>query len=56
MKKTRQRTMRPALRKETLRHFQTQEMSAVAGGARIWRPVGYAEDTTPIGEWVDTNP
>jgi hypothetical protein len=57
MKKTRPRTMRPALRKETLRHLQAPEMSAVAGGARIWRPLGYAEDTTPVGEWVDgTNP
>jgi hypothetical protein len=57
MKTTCQRTIRPTLRKETLRHLQTPEMSAVVGGARIWRPLGYADDTTPVGEWVDgTNP
>jgi hypothetical protein len=57
MKKTRQKTTRPVLHKETLWHLQKSEMWVVVGGARIWRPSGYAEDTTPIGEWVDdTNP
>lgn len=41
------------LRKETLRRLDRSELNEVIGGVRIWKPVGFADDTTPIYEWVD---
>ena len=42
-----------ALRKETLRRLGDLELRGAAGGARLWRPGGFADDTTPIYEEVD---
>jgi hypothetical protein len=50
--KTNQKTSAPALRKETLRRLEEVELRA-AGAARIYVPIGRAEDTTPIYSYVD---
>jgi hypothetical protein len=41
------------LRKETLRRLASTELNEVIGGVRIWKPVGFADDTTPIYDWVE---
>jgi hypothetical protein len=41
------------LRKETLRRLEDSELQGVAGAARMWKPAGFAEDTTPIYDYVD---
>jgi hypothetical protein len=41
------------LRTETLHRLEGPKLRAVVGGARLWRPLGYAEDTTPLYEEVD---
>ena len=57
MEKKQQKTKQPgsslALRKETLRQFGDSELRGAAGGARMWKPAGFADDTTPIYEEVD---
>ena len=48
-KKTqKQKTSSLTLRKETLRRLEDSALQRVAGGAKIWIPVGHADDTTPI--------
>ncbi len=42
-----------ALRKETLRRLGDSELRGAAGGARMYKPVGFADDTTPFDEEVD---
>jgi hypothetical protein len=42
-----------ALRKETLRRLDDSQLQGVAGAGRIRVPVGFAEDTTPIYDYVD---
>jgi len=46
--KTRQKASPLALRRETLRSLGDSELQGVAGGARIYKPVGFDDDTTPI--------
>lgn len=41
------------LRTETLRRLDDSKLQGVAGGVRIWKPVGFADDTTPIYEEYD---
>jgi hypothetical protein len=36
------------LQTETLRRLDDSQLHRVAGGARIWKPLGFADDTTPI--------
>lgn len=42
-----------ALQKETLRPLETSELQAMAGGVRIWKPVGFADNTDPLYSWSD---
>jgi hypothetical protein len=51
--KTKQKPSPLAFRKETLRRLAEPELQGVAGGARLWRPGGFADDTTPIYIEVD---
>jgi hypothetical protein len=56
MKKTsnpKPRTTSLTFRKETLHRLDSSQLQEAAGGVRIWKPTGYAEDTTPIYYWVD---
>jgi hypothetical protein len=47
--KTKQEKTSPlAVRKETLRRLEDSALQGVAGVAKIWIPVGFADDTTPI--------
>lgn len=46
--KTKQKTSSLALRKETLRQLEKSELQHVDGGAKMWVPIGRADDTTPI--------
>jgi len=48
MKKNDPKTSSLALRKETLRQLEKSELLRVDGGARIYTPIGHADDTTPI--------
>lgn len=52
MKKTqagmKQKTASLRLETETLHRLEASKLRGVAGGARIWRPSGFADDTTPI--------
>lgn len=41
------------LRKESIRQLASSGLKAVAGGVRIWKPVGLADDTTPLYAWED---
>ncbi|HKH47375.1 MAG TPA: hypothetical protein VKM72_22185 [Thermoanaerobaculia bacterium] len=43
-----QKTDPLALRKETLRSLGDSELRGVDGAARMWKPVGFDDDTTPI--------
>ena len=52
-KKIAQTTSPLTLRKETLRRLASAELNEVIGGVRIWKPVGFADDTTPIYDWVE---
>jgi hypothetical protein len=42
------------LHKETLRRLGSSELQGVAGMGRIRIPVGYAADTTPVYDDLDT--
>jgi hypothetical protein len=42
-----------ALRKETLRHLDSSDLQKAAGAVRIWKPVGFADDTTPVYGWSE---
>jgi hypothetical protein len=53
MKRKQSKTASLVLRKETLLQLKESDLKKVAAAARIWRPSGYAEDTTPLGEYVD---
>jgi hypothetical protein len=53
MEKTKLKTSPLSLRKETLRRLQDSELRGVAGVARVRIPIGFAEDTTPIGSYDD---
>jgi len=46
--KTKQETSPLALHKETLRRLEDSELRGAVGAARLWRPVGFDDDTTPI--------
>jgi hypothetical protein len=48
MKKKSLKTGSLALRKETLRQLEKSELQHVGGGARIYIPIGHADNTTPI--------
>lgn len=41
------------LRKESIRQLDSSRLRDVAGGVRIWKPVGFADDTTPVYGWED---
>jgi hypothetical protein len=41
------------LRKETLRRLDSSDLQKAAGAVRIWKPVGFADDTTPIYDWSE---
>ncbi|MFL6260014.1 MAG: hypothetical protein ACJ76Y_09905 [Thermoanaerobaculia bacterium] len=47
------KSSRFAFHKETLRRLEDSELQGVAGAARTYKPVGFAEDTTPIYDYVD---
>jgi len=51
--KTKQNTSPLALHRETLRRLENSELQGVAGGARIYKPVGFDDDTTPIYGYED---
>ena len=53
MKKDPQKAKPLALRKETLRQLDAAKLQNVAAGVRIWKPVGFADDTSPIYGWED---
>jgi len=42
-----------ALRKETLPRLGDSELRGAAGGGRYWKPLGFADDTTPIYSEVE---
>jgi hypothetical protein len=42
-----------ALRKETLWRLEDSKLQGVAGAARLWPPIGFADDTTPIYSYED---
>ena len=46
--KAKQKTGVLALRRETLRLLGDSELRRVDGAARLWRPVGFDDDTAPI--------
>jgi len=46
--KAKQKTGVLALRRETLRLLGDSELRRVDGAARMWRPVGFDDDTAPI--------
>ena len=48
-----QKTSALMLRKETLRQLEASQLQGAVGAVRMWRPVGFAEDSTPIYDWVD---
>ena len=51
--KTQQKTSALTLYKETLWQLEDSELQEVAGVARMWKPLGFAEDTTPIYSYED---
>jgi hypothetical protein len=51
--KTKQKTSSLGLCKETLRQLEKPELRHVGGGAKIWIPVGFADDTTPLYVYQD---
>jgi hypothetical protein len=42
-----------ALQRETLQRLADSELRGAAGGARIYKPVGFNDDTTPIYVYED---
>jgi len=52
-KKTKQKVTLLALRKETLRRLEDSELRGAVGAARMWKPVGFDDDTTPIYSEVE---
>ena len=48
--KAQHKTVSLGLKTETLRRLDDSQMKGVAGGARLWRPTGVADDTTPVGD------
>ena len=50
---TKQKASALMLRKETLRQLEDSKLQGAVGAVRIWKPVGFAEDTTPVYDWVD---
>jgi hypothetical protein len=38
------------LRRETLSWLDDPKLRVVGGGVRIWKPVGFADDTTPTDD------
>lgn len=51
--RTKQKTSPLALRKETLRQLEDSELRGAAGAARMWKPTGFDDDTTPIYGYED---
>lgn len=51
MKKTAKTKL--GLKAETLRRLDGSQLSGAIGGVRIWKPVGFADDTTPVYGWAD---
>jgi hypothetical protein len=47
------RTKPLVLRMETLQSLDGSGLRAAAGGVRIWRPLGIAENTDPLYSWDD---
>jgi len=41
------------LRRETLRRLDSSELQKAAGAVRIWKPLGFADDTTPVYGWSE---
>ena len=46
--KAQQKASALALRKETLRSLGDSELRGAVGAARMWKPAGFDDDTTPI--------
>ncbi|HKH48852.1 MAG TPA: hypothetical protein VKM72_29650 [Thermoanaerobaculia bacterium] len=46
--KAKQKTSSLALHKETLRRLEDSELRGAVGAARLWKPAGFEDDTTPI--------
>jgi hypothetical protein len=46
--KTKQEPTSLKLHSETLRRLEASQLRGVIGGVRIWKPSGFAEDTTPL--------
>jgi hypothetical protein len=42
-----------ALRRETLRRLDSSDLQKASGAVRIWKPVGFADDTSPIYGWSE---
>lgn len=53
MQKKLQKTIALIARRETIRQLDSSRLPEVAGGVRMWRPVGFADDSTPVYGWVD---
>jgi hypothetical protein len=43
-----QKTASLRLRTETLHRLEASHLREAIGGARMWKPVGFTDDTTPI--------
>jgi hypothetical protein len=46
--KAKQKSTSLKLRSETLRRLEAAQLREVIGEARMWRPLGFNDDTTPI--------
>jgi hypothetical protein len=46
--KTKQKLTSLQLRSETLHRLEASQLRGVIGGARMWKPSGFAGDTTPL--------
>jgi hypothetical protein len=53
MQKKQQDTNSLTLRKEPLRLIEGSKLRTALGGSRIRIPVGYADDGSPIYDWID---
>jgi hypothetical protein len=46
--KAKRKTVSLKLQTETLHRLEASHLREAIGGARIWKPVGFTDDTTPI--------
>jgi len=51
--KAKQKASALRLHKETLRRLDDSELRGAVGGARMWKPAGFDDDTTPIYSEVE---